>query len=170
MKSKKQVIVAICLSAGLTQAPAANAQVQAAAPLIQLGVQLASQLVPMVLPVVIGGTVMGVRAGMMLPSYVKERMPHPRLRGKKKVADASTAAPEAALEQADNASENVSGTIIDESQSSQAETSKAAAPVETAVEEEHAQAATEQVEHKQSAPAKQRRAPKDASEWYMEED
>jgi hypothetical protein len=151
MNKYKSAIVAICLSAGFTQVPAANAQAQLAGPLLQLGMQMAGQLAPMAIPVVVGGGMMVYRAGAMIPAYVKERMPLPHIGAKKKVAAAPEAATAAAGEETDSATESVTGSVISDDKAGAEEVAEAP------------KAETEQPK----APAK--RAPRDASEWYLED-
>lgn len=97
---------------GVGQSPAVNAQAEAMAPLVQMGVQLAAAVVPMVIPVVVTGAVMGARAAAMAPSYIKEKVssisiPRPHFR-KKKGAQA-----ELAQNETDSATENVTGEVVD---------------------------------------------------------
>lgn len=173
-KAKHALLTLMLAILGLGQAPAVNAQAEAMAPLIQMGVQLAASVAPMVIPIAITGAVMGARAAAMAPSYIKAKVssiPRPHFR-RKKVADASVA--DAGEDPGTySATESVSGEVVDEN-SSRGLRDRGARELgvpqeEEEVEERPVKKARRVKSEEESAPVEEQPArPKAPSEWYQD--
>lgn len=165
----KQALVSLLLVVfGLGQPAAVNAQAeQMLAPLVQMGSQLAAAVVPMVIPVVVTGAIYGARAAAMAPSYIKAKVasiPRPHLK-KKRLAEAS--AEEGTAAEGDyQASENVTGEVVDQAAET---TAKAASAAE---DEQVEDAPVRRAPKRRAAPVQEQpeqpARPKDPSEWYQD--
>lgn len=149
MKKGKRLLIMLCLSCGLLQAPAAQAQVAEA--LVGIGFKL----IPVVAP-------MALMAIPMIPTLVRQMVPPMPHLGRRKAADDSQSDPQNPDQSAGEGTENATN------ESSPAEEST----VGSGKAESRQARVSEPVDQVYQEPVavNQRVSPKDNSEWFMEED
>lgn len=169
-RSKRMLLVLCLIMSSFWQPPLVKAQAVAAAPLIQMGLQL----VPLVLPFVVTGLIVGVRATSMAPAYLKERLgsiPRPHLRRGKQLAQAEEPMYEEETEEAVSEEEDAPQSVRANASVSADLLNNAERKSGNEQESESRTAAQEEDVQEETAPrrpAKQAKAA-DNSDWYMEE-